>query len=163
MNTGGFPKSAGPKDLLLYGDMKKLFISVLLIAMACAEPVVEKPEDLVPKETMVNLLYDLSIIHAAKGLNPQILKEGDKNTMEFLFEKYGLDSARYMQSDLYYASLPDEYEAIYGEVVERLEKTKNIIEEERKRINDSVKEAVRRRKQTPLADSITRTSGDELP
>lgn len=153
-----------PKGLLLHVEMRNawlLFAFSLLIA--CGEPVVEKPANLVPKETMVNLLYDLSLTHAAKGINPKLVKDLNMNSMEFLFEKYGIDSVRYVQSDLYYASLPEEYEDIYAQVVQRLESTKDRVEAERKRVNDSVKEAVRRRKSPLKADSIRRTSGDELP
>lgn len=133
------------------------------MAFACKEPVIEKPEALIPKETMVDLLYDLSIIHSAKGINPNILAEGEIGTMDYLFEKYGVDSIRFVQSDTYYASLPDEYSAIYQEVVNRLETTKNKIEAERKRVNDSVKEATRMRKAAIKKDSITGKGGDELP
>ena len=163
MRTARFQKSAMPKDLLLPASMKKMLFVIGLLAIACNEPVVEKPEDLVPRETMVSLLYDLAILHAAKGVNPKLIKEKDMHTMEFLFNKYGIDSVRYMRSDLYYASVPEEYEAIYAAVVDRLDSTKQAIEEKRKRVNDSLKEAVRIKKTAVRPDSVTQTTGDELP
>lgn len=101
---------------------------------------IEEPENLIPKEKMIDMLYELSIINAAKGTNPKILQENRVEPTNFLFEKHGVDSVQFANSDIYYASIPVEYKDIYEAVAARLEKDKKDIEEERKRKNDSTRQ-----------------------
>ena len=51
--------------------------------------------------------------------------------MTYVFSKYEIDSAQFVQSDLYYAAIPLEYEAIYEAVKERLETEKTRLEGEK--------------------------------
>ncbi|NNJ89346.1 MAG: DUF4296 domain-containing protein [Eudoraea sp.] len=132
--------------------MKKLvlFLLVLVIGTSCVEKIIKKPDDLIPREKMTQLLYDLAILNAAKGTNSAILEVHFDSPTYFLFEQYGVDSLQFVHSDIYYASQPLLYEAIYKEVAAKLEKEKNEIEEARKKVNDSL--AARSRK---LRDSIS--------
>lgn len=89
---------------------------------------------------MVTILYDLAILTAAQNTNPAMLAEKEIKTMEFLYTKHGIDSVQFAQSDLYYASLPAEYEAIYKEIVALLEKDQKTIEEIRTKAPDNAKD-----------------------
>ena len=103
--------------------MKNLvFLLVFLMVVSCAEKVVEKPENLIPKEKMTASLHDLAILNATKTTVGNKLDEAGIDIMEFLYEKYQIDSTQFAESDLYYASLPLEYQSIYTEVESRLEK-----------------------------------------
>lgn len=113
------------------------FIGCCLM-VACNEKIVEPPEGLIPKEDMVHILYDLSLLNAAKNTNPEVLRDNNIETMDYLYKKYGIDSVLFVKSDLYYASIPSEYEGIYTDVEALLEETKKIFEEERRRQRDSV-------------------------
>lgn len=128
-----------PVDML-----KKYSIILFLILISCGEKVIEEPENLIPKEKMVDMLYDLSLINAAKGTNPRILEENKVEPTEFLFDKHGVDSLQFVKSDMYYASIPVEYQYIYESVAARLEKDKKDMEEERKRKNDSTSQLSRK-------------------
>ena len=110
----------------------------LFIALSCADEVVQKPDNLIPREQMTDLLYDLAILNAAKGTNQVILEEHFDSPTTFLFSQYGIDSLQFVKSDLYYASQPLVYEAIYKDVAARLELQKEQIEEEMKVRNDSL-------------------------
>lgn len=110
----------------------------LFIALSCADEVVQKPDNLIPREKMTDLLYDLAILNAAKGTNQAILEEHFDSPTTFLFSQYGIDSLQFVKSDLYYASQPLVYEAIYKDVAARLELQKEQIEEEMKVRNDSL-------------------------
>ncbi len=120
--------------------MKKLFSLILGIVMvtSCVEKIIEKPDDLIPREKMTQLLHDLAILNAAKSTNSAILEEHFDSPTQFLFEQYGVDSLQFVKSDLYYASQPLVYEAIYKEVAAKLDKEKSEIEEARKIVNDSI-------------------------
>jgi hypothetical protein len=87
-------------------------------------------------------------LDAIDNSHPQVLVENNIRVMPYLFDKYGVDSLQFVQSDLYYASVPEEYEKIYKAVEERLT---------RKR--DSVSEAIRQG-QSPVVDSL-KTSQDQ--
>ncbi|MBT8185870.1 MAG: DUF4296 domain-containing protein [Eudoraea sp.] len=120
--------------------LRKYIFLLFLVLVSCGEKVIEAPEDLIPKEKMVDILYDLSMINAAKATNPKILEQNDIEPTKFLFDKHRVDSLQFVQSDIYYASIPAEYQSIYTAVADRLEKDKKDIEEERKRKNDSTRQ-----------------------
>ncbi|SHG50664.1 DUF4296 domain-containing protein [Flagellimonas flava] len=127
--------------------MKRTVTFILaLLFLSCGEEVIEKPENLIPKEEMVNILHDLALLKSAQNNIKPILEHKELTIMEFLYQKYQIDSARLAQSDLYYASIPLEYQAIYEEIDARLEKRKKAMEGRTKKRNDSVREAGKRRK-----------------
>lgn len=100
----------------------------------------EKPKNLIPKEKMVLILNDLAIVNAAKVTNAQILMQHDIEPTTYIFTKYGIDSVQFVESDRYYASVPEEHEEIYMAVEAKLEAEKERIAEV-KRIKDSIKAA----------------------
>lgn len=120
--------------------MKKYIFYVLIsvLVYSCAEEVIKKPEDLIPRDTMTELIYEMALLNSAKGTNRAILEKHFENPTDFLFRQYGVDSLQFVKSDVYYASQPLVYEAIYKEVAARLEKEKTSFEEERQRRNDSL-------------------------
>ncbi len=118
--------------------MKKLLLSILIISLlSCNETLLEKPDNLIPEDKMVQVLEDLAIVNAAKSTNIAVLHENDIEPMAYIFEKHGIDSLQFVESDRYYASLPPEYEKIYKKVESNLEKEVAIVEEA-KRVNDSL-------------------------
>jgi len=104
----------------------------------------EQPEDLIPKEKMVQILYDFAVVNAAKNTNSVVLEDYFESPTSFVFKKHGVDSLQFVHSDLYYASQPLLYEGIYKEVVSKLEDDKDRMEEARKKANDSI--AIKSRK-----------------
>lgn len=126
--------------------MKKLlFLLVFLMVVSCAEKVVEEPDNLIPKEKMIDILHDLAILNATKTTIGAKLDESGIDIMEFLYQKYQIDSTQFSESDLYYASLPLEYQAIYTEVETRLDKRQKAMEEATEKKNDSIRKANEKR------------------
>ncbi|WP_245545061.1 DUF4296 domain-containing protein [Flagellimonas ruestringensis] len=113
----------------------------MILLLSCAEKVVEEPENLIPKEKMTEILHDLAILNAAKSGAAKKFEESGIDIMEFLYKKYGIDSTQFSQSDLYYASLPLEYQTIYKQVEARLKRQKDTLEAIGERRNDSVRKA----------------------
>ncbi|MBT8282338.1 MAG: DUF4296 domain-containing protein [Muriicola sp.] len=124
--------------------IKILAVVGLIFLSACAEKLIEKPDDLIPKEKMTQLLFDLAILNSAKGTNRAVLEVYFDNPSTFLFNQYGVDSLQFVKSDMYYASQPLVYEAIYKEVAARLEAEKLKVEENRQKRNDSLMKRSRR-------------------
>lgn len=119
---------------------------VLVLATACAEKVIEEPENLIPKEKMADILNDLAILNASTSAASNKFEDSGINIMEFLYKKYGIDSIQFSQSDLYYASVPLEYQSIYENVEARLEERTKIMEERSMRKNDSIRKVNEARK-----------------
>ena len=138
-----FPRKKMPKDSHLSGKMKQIisFFVGLIVLWSCAEKVVEKPENLIPKEKMVLILHDLAVLNAAKSSFKSTLDRDGIEIMEFLYKKYQVDSLQFTQSDLYYASVPLEYQSIYEKVEDMLEKRKTAIDEHIRQRYDSIKDA----------------------
>ncbi len=140
--------------------MKKLFSFVLIISLlSCNDNLLEKPDNLIPEDKMVEVLEDLAIVNAAKSTNISVLHDNDIEPMAYIFEKHGIDSLQFVESDRYYASLPPEYERIYKKVESNLEKEVKVVEEA-KRVKDSLtRMELENRDNKENADKVT----DSLP
>ncbi|MHA7863121.1 DUF4296 domain-containing protein [Flagellimonas marinaquae] len=123
--------------------MKKAIVVLLglMVLVSCAEKVVEEPENLIPQDQMIEILYDLSILNAAKSGAKRQFDDAQIDVMGFIYTKYNIDSTQFAESDLYYASLPTEYQKIYQNVEAMLERKKDTLEAISKRLNDSIREA----------------------
>ncbi|MGC4040619.1 MAG: DUF4296 domain-containing protein [Flavobacterium sp.] len=98
----------------------------IIIIICCAFSVlgcnsVDKPSNLIAKDKMIDILYDMSLLEAIKnqnvngGITP---KMGD----EYIYKKYKIDSIQFVKSNKYYASDIDAYKKMFEEVKERLAK-----------------------------------------
>lgn len=105
----------------------KIFSAFLMILLfwSCNDKVTyEKPEDLIGKEKMTDLLYEMHIAIGTSNLR-NIHLEKNRNYLSLVYEKYGIDSTQFATSNLYYTSNIIEYEEIYEEVERRLDTLKN--------------------------------------
>lgn len=109
---------------------------LLLLMAACDKRMnYQKPENLISKQQMIELLYDM---HLAVGTsNLQNLKlEKNRNYMSLVYEKHGIDSAQFTASNIYYTANINEYEAIFEEVEKRLKIDQNLYQ----KVTDSLME-----------------------
>lgn len=81
--------------------------------------ILKKPDDLIPEDQMVDLLTDLFLaINAGTTKNLDLKRQ--VNYYPLVFEKHNIDSARFKESNFYYTSRVDDYDAILVKVDERL-------------------------------------------
>ena len=102
--------------------MKTLYAIVFIcLLVGCQENKVnyKKPADLIPKEEMINLIYDMHLAVAAANMKDINLEK--RNYMSLVYEKYDVDSTRFANSNLYYTSRIQEYEEMFEEVERRLD------------------------------------------
>ena len=106
--------------------MKKIISLLVLISIliSCKEEVVKKPNRLVEKEVMVNIMYDLSLLEAVKFQNPASLDTFKINPKKYIYKKYKIDSLQFVKSNAYYAADYEEYANIIDQVDTRLTKNK---------------------------------------
>ena len=155
-------QNAMQSDLRLIGSMKKLIIYVLgLLMLSCAEKVIEKPQNLIPKDKMVGIYHDLALYNAAKNNIEPMMDYKDISIMEHLYEKYGVDSVQLAASDLYYASVPLEYEEIYEKVEAILMEKKSSLELKNQRRNDSIRQIRLDKQEADRAGTTTKKEVSE--
>lgn len=95
-----------------------LFIAIALTTVSCKDEAVEKPKNLVERSKMVDIIYDLSILEAARTQTAGV--QNYPKSTEFIKNKYKIDSLTFAKSTQYYASDVKEYKKMYNEVKERL-------------------------------------------
>ena len=113
--------------------MKRYIVAFLCVCFfSCtSNSVIEKPKDLIPKDTMVILLTDVFI--AKSAFSEKNLQNRRKvNYMPLVYQKYKIDSVRFMNSNLYYTSILEEYDLIYKEIEKILAQKKVELEKQLK-------------------------------
>lgn len=113
-----------------------LILSVLCFT-ACGKDVVEKPDNLIPKNKMVDIYYDISILNGVKSTGADKLERIDLDPDTFLYEKYGIDSAQLAKSSIYYTSNANLQLQMFTEVETRLQKLKDTIDARRLKEQES--------------------------
>jgi hypothetical protein len=139
--------------------MKKIlpFLIVLSILASCKKEVVKTPKNLIEKEKMVNIMYDLSILEAIKIQNPSSLDTFKINSNQYIYKKYKIDSAQFAQNNIYYASDYKEYKKMYEQVKSRLDKNvtaTEILIKDKKKKDLLLEKAKKKLKIKKEADSI---------
>jgi len=137
--------------------MKKSIILFLcaLSLLGCNNSVVEKPDNLIDKDEMVDIIYDLSLLEGIRSSNYNSLKERGINPAKYVYKKYNIDSLQFAKSDRYYASDIEVYAKIYEKVTARLENEKKLVDSLVKVNPDPIK------KMKPKKDS-TRLTKDQI-
>lgn len=135
--------------------MKKIvFIVMALVIVSCDRT--EKPpvpDNLISKDKMVEVLYDVYILNAAKGSTKSVLEKNGIFPEDFVFEKHNIDSLQFAKSNEYYGFYVEEYESILSRLEQKVstnrEKYQSLIDQkakDKKRKQDSLKK---------LADTLT--------
>ncbi len=115
-----------------------LFITIVL--MSCtSNTIMKKPDDLIHKKEMINLMTDIYIANASFNVYNKY-GERQRNYLSLVYEKYGVDSAIYNRSNLYYMSRIDEYEKMHKQVSEKIKEMK-MEKEAEFRVYDSIKKS----------------------
>lgn len=97
---------------------------IVFVFVSCKDEVVKKPNRLIEKETMVNIMYDLSVLDAIKYQNPASLDTFKINPTQYIYKKYKIDSLQFARSNVYYASNYKDYSDVVDQINARLTKNK---------------------------------------
>lgn len=109
----------------LKDNMKKIALLIGLFAVfSCGNNAVEKPEKLIDKDVMVDVLYDLTVIQSAQNYNPGTFSKNDIKVNEIIYKKHNIDSVSFAQSNRYYAADPHQYQKLFKKVTEKIEAKK---------------------------------------
>lgn len=97
-----------------------ILVSFFVVFLSCNSNGIEKPDNLIDEDTMVAILYDISVLDAIKNQNPMPGTQYP-TTSEMLKSKYKTDSLTFANSSKYYAADYKKYRKMYDEVKKRLE------------------------------------------
>ena len=131
--------------------MKRILIFLLIFsALSCKTNNIDKPErpdNLISKNEMVEIIYDMSLITSAKGVNKKIIESKGIVPQDYVFKKHNIDSLQFALSNEYYAYNLKVYEDIYNKVRIKLNSDKthfNTIVEAEQKVKDSINKAKRK-------------------
>ena len=136
--------------------MKKIFVYILVsfFVLSCNDiDKPKKPDNLLSKNKMIDIITDISLVNAAKGTDKKKLENKGINPENYIFQKHNIDSLQFAENNNYYAYDVKEYEDIYLKVKQRLEnqseeykalqdlekKEKDSIRKAKKKVRDSIK------------------------
>ncbi|MGV8993194.1 MAG: DUF4296 domain-containing protein [Flavobacterium sp.] len=97
-------------------------ILLFLLSISCNSNAIKKPENLIEREKMVDIIYDLSILEAAKSQKPIVLEQYKIQSNSYVYKKYSIDSTQFANSVKYYAADLEKYNAIYDSVNKKIER-----------------------------------------
>lgn len=93
---------------------------MIVLMLSCeSKTKMDKPENLLTKKQMIELLTDMHLANSTSGVN-NIHEEKNKNYMSLVYEKYKVDSVQFAESNMYYAANVEEYEDIFLKVEKRI-------------------------------------------
>ena len=115
------------KDNVYYSTENKMknilsIILLFLLSISCNSNAVKKPENLIEREKMVDIIYDLSILEAAKSQKPIVLEQYQIKSNTYIYKKYQIDSLQFANSVKFYATDLEKYYGIYDSVNKRIER-----------------------------------------
>jgi len=109
----------------------------------------EKPEDLISESKMIDVLTELSLLHAARNYNKQKLENIGVDPDTYIYEKFDIDSLQFERSNDWYSEQYTDYERIYDSVKARLQIMKSRL--------DSIRDI-----EVKIEDSIRKVKSDSL-
>ena len=117
----------------------------------------KKPDDIIPKNQMIDLWVDIYIANGTQTINNKKL-EKRVNYFPFIYQKYNIDSVRFMKSNIYYTSKIEEYEEMFQRVEKKLFEIKVVLDPLSKgidpRLPTYVKDSIRKSNSKKPVDTL---------
>ena len=121
----------------------------IFLTSCTSRTIYKKPEDIIPKNQMIDLWVDIYIANGAQSVEN---KNSERliNYFPFIYQKYNIDSVRFMKSNIYYTSKIEEYEEMFQQVEKKLFDIKTVL--------DPLSEGIDPRLPIYVKDSIRRSN-----
>lgn len=84
----------------------------------------EKPENLIDRDVLVEILVDTYLSNAVRSKTYQEIKDKNIRLEKYIYEKYAIDSLQFAKSNSYYSSDMDGYLQMLKEVEQKLNELK---------------------------------------
>jgi Domain of unknown function (DUF4296) len=83
---------------------KRISLLAILALIGCKEDLVKKPDLLIERSKMMDIMYDMSLLEAIKYQNPTVLDSNQIRPKQYIYKKYKIDSLQLAQNNVYYAA-----------------------------------------------------------
>lgn len=80
----------------------------------------EKPDNLIDRDIMVNILVDTYVSNAARNQSFQKIQDENVRLEKYIYQKYDIDSLQFAKSNAYYSSNMEDYIKILKEVEQEI-------------------------------------------
>ncbi len=101
-----------------------IFFLLLLGMAACEESIVEKPENLLKREKMIEMMTDMHLAEAvfqSRRYQDSLIERTTSADFYYsVLEEYNVADSVFEKSFVYYASNPREFEKMYQDVMNKL-------------------------------------------
>jgi len=124
-----------------------LFAIILVLSSCQNLEKTPKPEKLIPRDKMIQLLTDIAFVRSAKSSYKKVFEIEKLDPEAYILKKHKIDSVVFAENNLWYSGQLDRYEDIFNKVKVNIEEKKTIFEKLKKeedsikRIQDSIKRA----------------------
>jgi hypothetical protein len=107
---------------------KQLIILVFLLTgfISCDKLPIEKPDNLISKNDMIEMLFDIHIAEATFNhmrYDSLIKKSSSADFYYSVLDKYQVPDSVFEKSFVFYASTPKQFEKMYQDVMNKLSET----------------------------------------
>ena len=96
--------------------------------------------EIISEKKMIDIIYDMALINVSKGINKRILENNGMKPQSYILKKYKIDSMLFVRSNNFYAKDLDKYLYIYDQVLKKLEKNRQLINDSIEKINLEVQQ-----------------------
>lgn len=105
-----------------FPKMKKwsFYIILFCVLVACNQGVMKKPNPFIEQEKMEEILYQLTILNAAKNTNHYAFEEHYIDVNAIIYKQNGIDSTQLAQNIIYYSSQPKKYHQMLLKIEKRI-------------------------------------------
>ena len=141
---------------LLIDKMKNLcfYFGILFLFSCTSNTILEKPKNLIPKDSMSLLIEEMMIASSSKFIKNKF-QENDVNYTTLIYERFKIDSLRFQESNLYYISKIDDYQKIIEKATQSLEAKKAFYGSQKTRLDSLRKDSIKKIKtNAKLLDSV---------
>jgi hypothetical protein len=142
--------------------MKKVIFCLVLLVLfsSCNKDLVEKPDNLIERGVMIDVMYDMALLDALKYQDPNSLYANGVNPKTYVYEKYKIDSLQFVKSNAYYAADYREYKKMFDALNDRLKKDKMTVDSlVKKELKRAV--ALKKARAKKTADSIKKVKKEK--
>ena len=118
-----------------------IMISLILLLFNCQiNDKYTDQSDIISEKKMIDIIYDMALINVSKGINKRILENNGMKPQSYILKKYKIDSMLFVRSNNFYAKDLDKYLYIYDQVLKKLEKNRQLINDSIEKINLEVQQ-----------------------
>ena len=98
--------------------------AIFLLILSCEKPIIEKPENLIKEDKMVEMLTDIHLAEATfsnrRYQDTLLSKSSSANFYYSVLDKYQIPDSVFEKSFIFYASQPKKFEKMYRQVMNKI-------------------------------------------